>query len=61
MRFILLSHLVALVVGGPPIVQWDISHCVDEIINPGVGEGSIRKIKEKLISYKLIPYKIQKF
>ena len=56
MRFLLLSHLVALVVGGPPIVQWDISHCVDEIINPGVGEGSIRKIKEKLISYK-----IQKF
>ena len=61
MRFLLLSHLVALVVGGPPIVQWDISHCVDEIINPGVGEGSIRKIKEKLISYKLIPNKIQKF
>ena len=61
MRFLLLSHLVALVVGGPPIVQWDISHCVDEIINPGVGEGSIRKIKEKLIFYKLISYKIQKF
>ena len=55
MRFLLLSHLVALVVGGPPIVQWDISHCVDEIINPGVGEGSIRKIKEKL------SYKNQKF
>ena len=59
MRFLLLSHLVALVVGGPPIVQWDISHCVDEIINPGVGEGSIRKIKEKFLSYK-IQYKLQK-
>ena len=30
--------LISLIQASPPKIQWDISHCLDEIISPGVGD-----------------------
>lgn len=45
MRLLQLIFLIENVQGGPPSdIKWDISHCVDEVISPGVGEEQHSKV-----------------
>lgn len=36
--------LIGIIRASPPKIQWDISHCVDEIISPGVGDEQHSKV-----------------
>ncbi len=44
-RLLQLIFVIEKAQGGPPSdIKWDISHCVDEVISPGVGEEQHSKV-----------------